>query len=95
MLDTGFEINLTLRSVVDELQLPIHPFPDAEVNYNGSGALAISESVQPTWRLAAKSKWYREFRFGIVEALPSNVSMIIGHEATAGLGFFRANPEIW
>ena len=96
MLNMGPE-NLILRSVVDELQLSTHPLPDGEktVSWPSAETLVISESVQPKWRFDQDAKWFQKFQFGIVEALPSNVSMILGDEALGEMELYRVNRDTW
>ncbi|KAL8827197.1 MAG: hypothetical protein Q9191_003331 [Dirinaria sp. TL-2023a] len=88
LFDTGAQINLIIRSIVNDLDLPIYK------DYTGPEVVEVVEGmnflvnnyVQPKWQLHIGQTSHREFPFFVVDQLPHSLGVVLGYHVMNDIG---------
>lgn len=88
LFDTGAQINLIIRSIVNDLDLPIYKDdngPELVEVVEGMKFL-VNNYVQPKWQLHIGQTSHREFPFFVVDQLPHGLDVVLGYHVMNDIG---------
>ena len=81
LIDTGADISLIRRSIVEELELETTQITPTALTALDNHVFSVSERVQPKWQLHIGSLRHQEFPFFVVSEIPGDRDMLLGNIA--------------